>query len=148
MVIRIVTRLRVLNRGARRRCMDKPRLMDRLREAIRVRHYSWRTEEAYRQWVRHFDFFMGKDLQSRWARPRSRPFSPTLRLIGMLRRQPRIRRCRPSCFFILMSSVVIWTDWKDNAVWTQGEDRPSHLTTLTESAEEQRNWRWTNLPIP
>ncbi len=66
--------------------MDKPRLMDRLREAIRVRHYSWRTEEAYRQWVRHFDFFMGKDLQSRWARPRSRSFSPTLRLIEMWRR--------------------------------------------------------------
>ncbi len=40
--------------------MDKPRLMDRLREAIRVRHYSLRTEEAYRQWVRRFILFHGK----------------------------------------------------------------------------------------
>ncbi len=40
--------------------MDKPHLMDRLREAIRVRHYSWRTEEAYRQWVRRFILFHGK----------------------------------------------------------------------------------------
>ena len=39
--------------------MDKPR-PDRLWEAIRVRHYSWRTEEAYRQWVRRFIFFHGK----------------------------------------------------------------------------------------
>ena len=39
--------------------MDKPRLMDRLRAAIRVRHYSLRTEEAYRQWVRRFIFFHG-----------------------------------------------------------------------------------------
>ena len=40
--------------------MDKPRLMDRLREAVRVRHYSLRTEEAYRQWVRRFILFHGE----------------------------------------------------------------------------------------
>ena len=31
-----------------------PRLLDRLREAIRVRHYSRRTEKAYVGWVRRF----------------------------------------------------------------------------------------------
>jgi len=31
-----------------------PRLLDRLGAAIRARHYSRRTEEAYRQWVRRF----------------------------------------------------------------------------------------------
>ena len=40
--------------------MNKLHLMDRLRAAIRVRHYSWRTEEAYRQWVRRFILFHGK----------------------------------------------------------------------------------------
>ena len=40
--------------------MDKPRLMDRLREAIRVRQYSWRTEKPYRQWVRRFILSHGK----------------------------------------------------------------------------------------
>ena len=37
-----------------------PRLLDRLREAIRVRHYSIRTEEAYVDWVRRFILFHGK----------------------------------------------------------------------------------------
>jgi site-specific recombinase XerD len=32
----------------------EPRLLDQLRDAIRVRHYSIRTEEAYVQWVRRF----------------------------------------------------------------------------------------------
>lgn len=32
----------------------KPKLLDRLREQIRVRHYSIRTESAYVYWVRHF----------------------------------------------------------------------------------------------
>ena len=37
-----------------------PRLLDRLREAIRVRHYSIRTEDTYVDWVRRFILFHGK----------------------------------------------------------------------------------------
>ena len=36
------------------------RLLGRLREAIRVRHYSFRTEDAYADWVRRFIHFHGK----------------------------------------------------------------------------------------
>ena len=35
----------------------KPKLMDRLREAIRSRHYSRRTEQTYCHWVKRFIFF-------------------------------------------------------------------------------------------
>ena len=31
-----------------------PKLLDRLREALRLRHYSRRTEEAYVLWARRF----------------------------------------------------------------------------------------------
>jgi site-specific recombinase XerD len=37
-----------------------PRLMDRVRGAIRLRHYSRRTEEAYVTWIRRFIVFHGK----------------------------------------------------------------------------------------
>lgn len=37
----------------------KPRLLDRLREQIRVRHYSIRTETAYVTWVRNFIRYHG-----------------------------------------------------------------------------------------
>ena len=37
-----------------------PRLLDRLREVIRAKHYSRRTEKTYRYWVRYFIFFHGK----------------------------------------------------------------------------------------
>jgi integron integrase len=37
-----------------------PRLLDRLHEAIRQRHYSRRTEEAYAHWIKRFIFFHGK----------------------------------------------------------------------------------------
>jgi site-specific recombinase XerD len=37
-----------------------PKLLDRVREAIRLRHYSRRTEDAYVLWIRRFIVFHGK----------------------------------------------------------------------------------------
>lgn len=39
---------------------SRPRLLDRLREALRVRHYSLRTEGAYVDWARRYILFHGK----------------------------------------------------------------------------------------
>jgi integron integrase len=39
---------------------DAPKLLDRLRAEIRVRHYSIRTEEAYVDWARRFILFHNK----------------------------------------------------------------------------------------
>jgi len=37
-----------------------PRLLDRVREILRARHYSYRTEQAYVGWIRRFILFNGK----------------------------------------------------------------------------------------
>ncbi len=37
-----------------------PRLLDQVREALRLRHYSVRTERAYVRWIRRFILFHGK----------------------------------------------------------------------------------------
>ena len=37
-----------------------PRLLDKVRNAIRLRHYSYRTEKAYVDWIRRFIIFHGK----------------------------------------------------------------------------------------
>jgi len=39
---------------------SEPRLLDQLRDRIRLRHYSIRTEEAYSEWVRRFVIFHGR----------------------------------------------------------------------------------------
>ena len=38
----------------------KARLLDQVREVIRFKHYSIRTEDAYVQWIKRFIFFHGK----------------------------------------------------------------------------------------
>jgi integron integrase len=40
--------------------MSKPRLLDRVRDTLRVHHYSLRTEEAYIQWIKRYIFFHNK----------------------------------------------------------------------------------------
>jgi integron integrase len=39
---------------------NQPRLLDQVREAIRIRHYSIRTEEAYVSWIKRYILFHGK----------------------------------------------------------------------------------------
>jgi integron integrase len=37
-----------------------PRLLDQVREVIRIKHYSIRTEQAYLQWIKRYIIFHGK----------------------------------------------------------------------------------------
>ncbi len=54
--------------------MDKPTLLDQVRQVMPVRHHSLRTEEAYARWIKESPFFhhkrhleeMGKDAVSRF----------------------------------------------------------------------------------
>ena len=41
-------------------CAPKPRLLDQVRQPIRTRHYSPRTEETYVGWIKRFIFFHNK----------------------------------------------------------------------------------------
>jgi len=38
----------------------QPRLLEQVRDTLRARHYSLRTEEAYVQWIRRFILFHDK----------------------------------------------------------------------------------------
>jgi len=49
---------------------EGPRLLESVRDAIRRRHYSLRTEESYVHWIWRFVHFFGKRHPRRWARRR------------------------------------------------------------------------------
>ncbi len=48
---------------------QKPKLLDRLREALRSSHYSRRTEQSYCHWVKRFIFFHNKRHPAEMAEP-------------------------------------------------------------------------------
>ncbi len=45
---------------ARTAAVNKPKLLDQLRDVIRRKHYSIRTEQAYVDWVKRFILYHGK----------------------------------------------------------------------------------------
>ena len=65
----------------------QPRLLDRVRERLRLKHYSIRTEQAYVDWIKRFILYlpnlalhpcnpgsscsMGSAIPMPWAKPRS-----------------------------------------------------------------------------
>ena len=58
---------------------QKPRLLDQVRQAIRTRHYSQKTEEGYVHWIRRFIFFHNKRHPGRDGRERDCTISFTTR---------------------------------------------------------------------
>jgi integron integrase len=56
----------------------KPRLLDQIRQAIRTRHYSPRTEETYVHWIRRFIFFHNKRHPVEMAEPEIARFLSSL----------------------------------------------------------------------
>ena len=40
--------------------IKQPKLLDQVRNRIRCKHYSIRTEQAYIEWIRKFIFYHGK----------------------------------------------------------------------------------------
>jgi len=53
---------------------SSPKLLDRVRDAIRAQHYSIRTEEAYVGWVRRFIVFHNKRHPAEMGEPEINQF--------------------------------------------------------------------------
>ena len=60
----------------------KPKLLDQVRQLLRVRHYSPRTEEAYVAWIRRYILFHGKRHPAELAETEVSAFLSALALEG------------------------------------------------------------------
>ena len=81
-----------------------PRLLDQLRQELRVKHYSYRTEQTYSRWVRKFILFHGKRHPADMGKPEIEAFLTHLateRNVRRLRKQvqhypKRVLPCHPA----------------------------------------------------
>jgi hypothetical protein len=47
------------------------KLLDQVRQALRIKHYAYRTEESYMQWIRRYILFHNKRHPKAMAEPQS-----------------------------------------------------------------------------
>ena len=70
----------------------RPRLLEQVRNALRRKHYSLRTEYAYIQWIKRFIHFTNKTHPAAVGHREVTAFLNHLAVNDMLQRQPRTRR--------------------------------------------------------
>ncbi|OGK78231.1 MAG: hypothetical protein A2X51_09030 [Candidatus Rokubacteria bacterium GWC2_70_24] len=104
----------------------KPRLLDRVREAIRVRHYSRRTEKAYVAWIRRYIFFHGKRHPAEMGAPELTRFLTSLAVDGKVAASTQ-NQALSALLFLYREVLEQQVPWLDDLVYAT---RPHHLPVV------------------
>ncbi len=109
----------------------KPRLMDQVRDALRVRHYSYRTEQAYIGWIRRYIIFHGKRHPALLGAEEVRQF------LTWLARDRNVSaatqsQALASILFLYRQTLDIDLPWVENIVRAR---KPQHLPVVMSRTE-------------
>jgi integron integrase len=113
---------------------EPPRLLARVREAIRVRHYSLRTERAYLHWIRRYIVFHGK------RHPAGMGAEEITRFLSHLANEDNVAaatQAQALAALLFLYGPVLETElpWLDQIVRAK---RPRRLPTVLDKAEVHR----------
>ncbi len=108
-----------------------PRLLDRMREAIRARHYSLRTEEAYVAWTRRFILFHNKRHPSEMGEREINAFLSHLAVAGRVTASTQ-NQALSSLLFLYRHVLERPFPTLENVVRAK---RPAHLPVVMTRAE-------------
>ena len=103
----------------------KPRLLDRVREALRTRHYSRRTEKAYVHWLKRYIFFHGKRHPAEMGAPEVTAFLTSLAVHGKVAASTQ-NQALSALLFLYREVLEVELPWLDDVVRAK---RPLHLTS-------------------
>jgi len=104
----------------------KPRLLDRVRDAVRARHYSRRTEEAYVAWIRRYIFFHGKRHPAEMGAPEVTRFLSALAVEGRVAASTQ-NQALSALLFLYRDVLDATLPWLDDVVRAK---RPQHLPVV------------------
>ncbi len=114
--------------------MPTPRLLDSVRAAIGLLHFSYRTEKAYVDWIRRFIIFHGK------RHPREMGGTEVRDFLTHLANQRRVApatqaQALAALLFLYKRVLNVDLPWIDNVVRAH---RPKRLPTVLTQPEAQR----------
>jgi integron integrase len=104
----------------------KPRLLDRVRAAIRARHYSRRTEKAYVAWIRRYIFFHDKRHPADMGAPEVTRFLSSLAVDGKVAASTQ-NQALSALLFLYGEVLAVDLPWMDEIVRAK---RPQRLPVV------------------
>src|SRR6266478_2005124 len=115
------------------RACPKPRLLDRVRDAIRARHYSRRTEDAYVGWIRRYIFFHGKRHPAELGAAEVTRFLSSLAVDGHVAASTQ-NQALGALLFLYRDVLELDLPWLDGIVRAKRPDRLPVVLTREEVA--------------
>lgn len=112
----------------------KPRLLDRVRAATRIRHYSYRTEQQYVAWIRRFIIFHGKKHPADMGGPEVASF---LSHLAQVRKVAAATQAQALAALLFLYKRVLNVDlpWLDTVVRAH---RPKRIPVVLSRDETRR----------
>lgn len=110
---------------------SKPRLLDSVRHAIRARHYSRRTEDAYVSWIKRFIFFHGKRHPNEMGEDEIRSFVTDLAVRRRVSASTQ-NQALSALLFLYREVLQQKIEWIDNVIRAK---RPSRLPVVLSRGE-------------
>lgn len=110
---------------------SQPRLLDRVRLALRVRHYSLRTEEAYLAWIKRYILFHGKRHPLEMGAEEVTAFLSALATRGAVAASTQ-NQALAAILFLYRDVLEIDLPWLDQVVRAK---KPARLPTVLDVAE-------------
>jgi integron integrase len=114
--------------------MDKPRLMDEVRNALRVKHYSIRTEQAYIQWIKRYIYFHNKKHPAEMGEAEISAFLTHLAVNKNVTASTQ-NQALSALLFLYKQVLGIELDWLDNITRAK---RPARLPVVISGQEVMR----------
>ena len=111
-----------------------PKLLDQVRETLRARHYSLRTEQAYIQWVKRYILFHGKRHPQEMGAVEVQHFLSDLAVTGQVSAATQ-GQALAALLFLYKNVLEIDLPWLDEIVRAK---RPQRLPTVLTADEVQR----------
>jgi integron integrase len=103
-----------------------PKLLDQVRDRIRVKHYSIRTETQYVQWIRRFILFHGKRHPRDLGAPEVEAFLTHLAVEGNVAAATQ-NQALSALLFLYREVLGVDLPWLDNVTRAK---RPKHLPVV------------------
>lgn len=105
---------------------DSPRLLDRVRARLRVKHYSMRTETAYFGWVKRYIYFHGKRHPAEMGRSELEAFLSSLAVERNVSAATQ-NQALSALLFLYREVLEIELPWLDNVTRAK---KPARLPTV------------------
>src|SRR2546425_5385630 len=104
----------------------KRRLLDRVRDAVRARHYSRRTEKAYIHWIKRYIFFHDKRHPAEMGAPEVTSFLTSLAVRDKVAASTQ-NQALSALLFLYREVLGVELPWLDDVVRAK---RPQHLPVV------------------